>query len=37
MLLVSVVLFLMFISNHLLTFNHNTVRNFLGGGRDGNL
>ena len=37
MLLVSVVLFLMFISNHLLTFNHNTARNFLGGGRDGNL
>ena len=37
MLLVSVVLFLMFISNHLLTLNHNTVWNFLGGGRDGNL
>ena len=37
MLLASVVLFLMFILSQLLTYNHNTAWNFIGGGQGGNL
>ena len=37
MLLASVVLFLLFILSQLLTYNHNTDWNFLGGSHGGNL